>query len=124
MNMSSSPSHGKFKPNRIGERIASLRKQQRLTQQELGQKLLRTGSNVSQLENGHVRDSPEDLAFLAQILKAHPLYLIAGLSPECCEIIDALKGMPVESRATATRIFRAALEFADATSAWNKPPAK
>lgn len=115
--MSNAPEE-RYRDYNIGKRIADLRNRQGLTQAKLGEQVDRSGPNISQLEAGDVDRSPAQLASLAELLTAHPLYLIAGLGPETCEMVDRMESLNADQRAAASRLFKAVLDLAEAANAW------
>jgi len=99
----------------IGNRIASLRRRAGLTQKELAKALDCSESRVSLIECWKRTPTLSELEDAARIFKVHPLFMIHGLSPEACEMVDFIESMPPGKRRPGVRIFKAALETAMAT---------
>jgi len=74
--------------HKIGNRIAALRKQNRLTQEELAEKLNITAQAISKWENGHTLPETALLPRLAQCLNASIDSILLPIGVEIGEIVD------------------------------------
>jgi transcriptional regulator with XRE-family HTH domain len=108
----------RFSRREIARRIERLRKERKLTQSAVAKHLGQTASNVSHLESGWNNQTLWSLLRLSDTFGVHPLHLLAGLSPETCELADYLESLNPERRAAVLRTFTGARELAEGARLW------
>ena len=95
----------------MGKRINSVRKNLRMTQEQLAEKMDVSVQMISNLELGKKAIRPENLVKLCNELHISSDYLLMGIhsNTEMSEFLDKFKSLPQEKQVLIVRVIEALL---------------
>src|SRR5262245_24350346 len=102
----------------VGSRLFNLRQQMSATQDEAGSQIDRSDGHISNVENKKTELVLSERENLATHLEVHPLYLLAGLTPEITELVDLKSRMEPSKRRMALKLFKLNLELMEIAKNW------
>jgi len=102
----------------IGVRIAGLRREFGLSQQDIAQWIGCSAGHISNIENEKSELGVSDIETLATKFGVGPLYLLGGIPNNVSEIVNLVMQMEQNKRRLALKLFKLNLEMMEVTKNW------